>query len=292
MRTKAVHFFCRPRRMVSSIVRTNWFRSTILDRPTRCQFVFPTGARHAAADRGSRARRSDVGMTAEGGWPVVTMKRADQDFPRPPLSPMAAASATLGVRYAPGWASTDPRLGWLPVPTRVLAGSFGALAGGSQLASAPRLVDPGGVTPLVVAMRIVSNTGTDRVVDLIQPWLQPGNQMDLASEALSLHSFGELAERLSRVARTRLVLPPADAELGLFGADGDRAVRNRLQGRWLASRCADWVEKTVEVRRAERPVPQGAVLLRNGDGAHSRPCSGRSRSVPTASAWRRGTRSI
>ncbi len=116
-------------------------------------------------------------------------------------------------------------------------------------------------------MRIVSNTGTDRVVDLIQPLLRPGHQIDLASEALSLHAFGELAEKLSRMANARLVLPPGDAELSLFGSEADRAARNRLQGRWLASRCADWVEKTVEVRRADRPVPQGAVVLRNGDGS-------------------------
>ena len=71
-------------------------------------------------------------------------------------------------------------------------------------------------------MRIVSNTGTDRVVDLIQPWLQPGNQMDLASESLSLHAFGELAEKLARMSHARLVLPPPDTELELFGANGDR----------------------------------------------------------------------
>ena len=116
-------------------------------------------------------------------------------------------------------------------------------------------------------MRIVSNTGTDRVVDFIRPWLRSGYQIDLASEALSLHAFGELAEKLSQMANARLVLPPNDAELSIFGSDADRAARNRLQGRWLAGRCADWIEKTVEVRRAARPVPQGAVVLRNGDGS-------------------------
>ena len=115
-------------------------------------------------------------------------------------------------------------------------------------------------------MRIVSNTGTDRVVDLIQPWLQSGHQIDLASDAFSLHAFGELAEKLSRMANARLVLPPDDAELSLFGSDADRAARNRLQGRWLARRCAEWIEKKVEVRRADRSVPQGAIVLRNGDG--------------------------
>ena len=79
--------------------------------------------------------------------------------------------------------------------------------------------------------------------------------------------FGELAEKLSRMARARLVLPPVDARLGLFGTDADRAARSRLQGRWLARRCAEWFEKTVEVRWADRSVPQGAVVLRNGDGS-------------------------
>ena len=116
-------------------------------------------------------------------------------------------------------------------------------------------------------MRIIANTGTDRVVDLIQPWLRPDHQMDLASESFSLHVFGELADKLLRMAKVRLVLPPNEAELSLFGSDADRAARNRLQSRWLASRCADWVEKTAEVRRADRPVPQGAVVLRNGDGS-------------------------
>ena len=98
-------------------------------------------------------------------------------------------------------------------------------------------------------MRIISNTGTDRVVDLIQPWLRSGHRIDLASEGLSLHAFGELAEKLSRIANARLVLPPDDADLSFFGSDTDRAARNRLQGRWLARRCADWIEKKVEVRR-------------------------------------------
>ena len=115
-------------------------------------------------------------------------------------------------------------------------------------------------------MRIVSNVGTDRVVDLIHPWLEPGHRMDLASETLSLHAFAELADKLSNVTNVRLVLPPEDAELGLFGSDADRAARNCLQGRWLARRCADWIEKAAEVRRTDRPVPQGAVVLRNGDG--------------------------
>ena len=42
------------------------------------------------------------------------------------------------------------------------------------------------------------------MVDLIQPWLRSGHQIDLASDAFSLHAFGELAEKLSRMANARL----------------------------------------------------------------------------------------
>ena len=78
-------------------------------------------------------------------------------------------------------------------------------------------------------MRLVANTGTDRVVDVIEPWLRPDHQMDLASDSFSLFAFGELMEKLLRMASVRVLLPPGEAELGLFGAEADRAARNRLQ---------------------------------------------------------------
>lgn len=116
-------------------------------------------------------------------------------------------------------------------------------------------------------MRIVSNTGTDRVVDLIEPLLRSGHQIDLASNVFSLYAFGELAEKLSSIAIARLILPPDLAELNLFGNVADRAARNRLQSRWIARRCADWVEEKAEVRLAAQPIPQGSIALRNGDGS-------------------------
>ena len=115
-------------------------------------------------------------------------------------------------------------------------------------------------------MRIVSNTGTDRVVDIVRPWLGADNRVDLASRTLSLFAFGELARDLARMAGARLVLPPDEADLDFFGSVADRAARNRLQARWLAGRCADWIETAAEVRRANGAVPQGAMVLRNGDG--------------------------
>ena len=116
-------------------------------------------------------------------------------------------------------------------------------------------------------MRIVLNTGTDRVVDIVRPWLGTGNRVDLVSSTLSLFAFGELAGNLARTAGARLVLPPDETDLDLLGSVADRAARNRLQGRWLASHCSDWIENAAEVRRANETVPQGAIVLRNGDGS-------------------------
>ena len=64
-------------------------------------------------------------------------------------------------------------------------------------------------------MRIVPNTGNDRVVDILRPWLRDGNRVDLASGTLSIFAFGELARGLARLTGARLVVPPDGTELDL-----------------------------------------------------------------------------
>ena len=62
-------------------------------------------------------------------------------------------------------------------------------------------------------MKIVSNTGTDRVVDIVRPRLGADNRVALASRTLSLIAFGELARNLARTAGARLVLPPDETSI-------------------------------------------------------------------------------
>jgi hypothetical protein len=85
--------------------------------------------------------------------------------------------------------------------------------------------------------------------------------------SLSLFAFAELREALFGLERVHLILPPGDESLQFFGEEGDRAARNRLQGRWLANQCAKWIKDKVELRRASGPVPQGAAVMRKPDGA-------------------------
>ena len=78
-------------------------------------------------------------------------------------------------------------------------------------------------------MKIHRNTGTDRVIDIIRPWLKPGHQLDMVTPSLSLFAFAEIREEVSKLAKARLLLPPDGAELGFLGGEADRTARNRLQ---------------------------------------------------------------
>ena len=114
-------------------------------------------------------------------------------------------------------------------------------------------------------MKLIRNTGTDRVIDLIQPYLRPGNQLDCISPTFSLFAFAQLRAALFDLGQTHLILPSEEGFLELLGADGDRAGRNRLQARWLANQCLKWLSEKVDIRRALGPVPQGAVVMRAED---------------------------
>ena len=112
-------------------------------------------------------------------------------------------------------------------------------------------------------MRLVGNTGADRVIDLIRLHLKRGRRLGCVTPAFSLFAFAELLDALAGLGAVQLILPPGDEALDFLGGAGDRAARNRLQTRWLALRCAQWVSDKVELRRAPGRVPQAAVVLSN-----------------------------
>ena len=114
-------------------------------------------------------------------------------------------------------------------------------------------------------MKLIHNSGTDRVIDLMRPYLKRGNQLGCVTPSFSLYAFAELREALSGLDRVQLILPPGDEELEFFGGEGDRVARNRLQTRWLANQCAQWISEKVDLRRALGPVPQGAAVMSKVD---------------------------
>lgn len=116
-------------------------------------------------------------------------------------------------------------------------------------------------------MKLIQNSGADRVIDLVRPHLTPGSQLGCVTPSFSLFAFAELRDSLAKLERVQLILPPADDALEFVGGEGDRANRNRLQARWLANQCAQWLESKVDLRRAHGRVPQGTAVLRDPQGS-------------------------
>ena len=125
-------------------------------------------------------------------------------------------------------------------------------------------------------MKFVSNAGSDRVLDLIRPWLKPEHRMDMVSPSFSLYAFSEVLTELPHLSNARLVVPPTSTapakgmeqeQLGLLGTAADRASRNKLQVPWLAKKLAAWLESKADVRHASGPIPQGTLVLRDDKGS-------------------------
>ena len=87
-------------------------------------------------------------------------------------------------------------------------------------------------------MKLIRNTGAERVIDLLRPQLTAGRQLDVVTPTISLFAFSEMQREVDALVGCRLLLPSTSAELALLGSDADRAARNRLQTRWLASRLS------------------------------------------------------
>ncbi len=124
-------------------------------------------------------------------------------------------------------------------------------------------------------MKLITNSGNDRVIDELRRCLVAQATLDIASPAFSLFAFSELRDLLTAVSRCRIVVPShASADLALLGSDADRPFRNRLQIRWLARQSIQWLEKKAEVRSISGPVPQAALITGLADQGFTRVISG------------------
>ena len=124
-------------------------------------------------------------------------------------------------------------------------------------------------------MRLIKNTGNDRVVDELRTCLVPHSSIDIASPMFSLYAFAEVRTLFEKLDRCRLVIPFAkDADLNILGSDSDRPFRNRLQTRWLACSCGKWIQNNVEVRGAPSFLPQSAIIANHPDSPQQRIVTG------------------
>ena len=123
-------------------------------------------------------------------------------------------------------------------------------------------------------MRLIKNTGGDRVFDELRKSLAPPSSLDLASPLFSLFAFAELRDLLEKLDACRVVLGTNGEDLGFIGSESDRPFRNRLNVHWLARECAAWTKNKVKLRGAPGPLPQSILIAGKPDSSSHRVITG------------------
>lgn len=124
-------------------------------------------------------------------------------------------------------------------------------------------------------MRLIRNSGDDRVVDELRKAIDAESRLDIASPVFSLFAFAELRDALQRLEHCRLALPSIDRNsLGLNGTPADRPFRNQLLSRWYASECSHWIKHRVELREAPGALPQSLFVAKHADETLNRAIAG------------------
>ena len=120
-------------------------------------------------------------------------------------------------------------------------------------------------------MKLIKNSGNDRVLDALKPLLTSGSSFGIASPEFSLFGFAQLRELLEQQIKCRLVLLDVNkSEFAINGSESDRSERNKLNGRWLAQLCLHWLNQSAELREAPGPLPQTTIVVRHPTGqAHA-----------------------
>ena len=124
-------------------------------------------------------------------------------------------------------------------------------------------------------MKLIKNSGNERVIDELRKCLSAESVLDIASPSFSLFAFGEVRDLLSKLSGCRLVVPSNQScDMSLLGSSSDRMARNGLQARWLGKNCIDWAERKLEVREAPALLPQSTLIAGNSDRTIERVITG------------------
>jgi len=119
-------------------------------------------------------------------------------------------------------------------------------------------------------MKLLRNSGNERVIDQLRDWLRPGASVDLMSSEFSLHAFAEMQDMMVKLGRVRLLLGEEKSLIkSLFGGAADISYRGKLQGRWLARAAHDWIKNHAEIRHAAAPPPQSMIVVNGGAAQHA-----------------------
>ena len=111
-------------------------------------------------------------------------------------------------------------------------------------------------------MRVISNTGNDRVMDEMRQ-IAEGSSLSVASAVFSLYAYASLREKLRTLRDAQLIVSSSISPEQILGEDADRAFRNKLTAKWLASDCFSFLRKTAQVAELPQSLFQSVLVLRD-----------------------------
>ncbi len=114
-------------------------------------------------------------------------------------------------------------------------------------------------------MRLIKNSGNDRVIDELRQCLSEKSLLDIASPEFSLFAFAELQDLLANLGQVRLALPSSDYnDWSILGKEVDRAFRNRLQNQAYfrsPSMKGVWILLSIFSSKFKKPLTFGAMAF-------------------------------
>jgi hypothetical protein len=114
-------------------------------------------------------------------------------------------------------------------------------------------------------MKLIKNTGSERVIDALRKALVPDSSLDFASPLFSLFAYAELRKPLSDLTNCNLLLPsPESSDLSLLGSATDRPMRNELQARWLAINQVEPLALGIsDWHKVQAPAGESTIVFRD-----------------------------
>lgn len=114
-------------------------------------------------------------------------------------------------------------------------------------------------------MRLVKNIGDDRVIDLIPPE-NPVARLKIVTTGFSVFGLTALIQRIPRAEDAKLLLSANGTSLSaLWGNEGERSYRNRLQAKHLSQIALEWLQNAATLRLSQLSLPQSLIML-DGNG--------------------------
>lgn len=115
-------------------------------------------------------------------------------------------------------------------------------------------------------MRLLRNTGEDRVVDFLSSSTSSESNLEWLTSAISMYGLERATRVLGDDASLDLTISNIPSLGELQGGRGDRSLRHRLVDRYLADSIGSWLRHHATIRRAPSDVVQDVLIVGGPEG--------------------------